>query len=281
MSWIHLKGHWYHPLSSNCSEELGDTQSLYSRPLNLDEAFALPDQMQMSLGLWFGLSLAIPHIRKVHQSLYETCTSTSAKLMMQWANSKKIRTNYFYNTFTCLPMFWINIPQIDVLPAPCYLQFSCDAAAETDHTWFPNPSSMIVHMLLRSGLQQITMYLHKQTCTSILFKWIHHIPSLPKWVKAIAQLSRFLHGTIKHKHPTSYQEQEVETILHSDHPSSLPRFPLALILAKSLASLTHGLTLHWGSLCWHALSTGRKTKKYKWLCAICCKRGKFCQLVVI
>ena len=114
MSWIHLKGHWYHPLSSNCSEELGDTQSLYSRPLILDVAFALLDQMQMSLGLRFGLSLAIPHIRKVHQSLYETCTSTSAKLMMQWANSKKIRPNYFYNTFTCLPMFWINIPQIEV-----------------------------------------------------------------------------------------------------------------------------------------------------------------------
>lgn len=152
-------------------------------------------------------------------------------------------------------MFSMNIPQIDVLPAPCYLQFSCDAAAETDHTWFPNPSCVIGHMLLRSGLQQIIMYLHKQTCTYI------------------AQLSQFLHGTIKHKLPTSYQEQEVETILHSDHSRSLPRFPLARISAKSLASLAHSLTLDCCSLCWHALSTGRRMKKYKWLCAICCTRG--------
>jgi hypothetical protein len=88
---------------------------------------------------------------------------------------------------------------------------------------------------------------------------ICHNPTLPKTNPAKIQLSQFLYETIVHKHPNWYQKD-----VDCDHPRSiLARSPLVLTSATSLASLTHSLTLDCGSLRSHALSTGRKMKKYR------------------
>jgi len=118
---------------------------------------------------------------------------------------------------------------------------------------FPNPTSTIVQVIEPPTATE-AMYLHRQPCIPLN----ESNPTPPKTNPAKIQLSQFLYETIVHKHPNRY-EKDVDC----DHPCSLLAMSPFLTWARSLASLTHSLTLDCGSLRLHALSTGRKMKKYR------------------